>query len=402
MVHGGFALARQPGGRVVLVSGAIPGELVTAEVSERKGVLRGAVVEVLEPSPDRVVPPAHPGLDYAHIAYARQLELKREVTEDALRRALRSDVQVPPVRGAPRIWSYRAAIQPALRSGRLGYRAPASDRVVPLDEDPVANEGARRGWALFLEHAGGAQGVVEVAVRGDASGEALLAFVASVPERELLDAAHRLVRAGVAGVGYARVDPRGRFRSGSSRLAGARTMLQRFGDVELTVNATSFAQPNPVAAGALFVEAAAWLGAGRHAWELFAGGGAIALHLARTHERVTAVEIDRASVARGEADAARLERTNVRFVRADARAAPLPSDADVLVVDPPRGGLASELRRRIAASPVQRLLYVACDVATWARDVADLAQAGFALERLEPFDLYPHTHHVELLSLLRR
>src|SRR5690606_9751225 len=87
---------------------------------------------------------------------------------------------------------------------------------------------------------------------------------------------------------------------------------------------------------------------------------------------------------------------------ADARTAPLPEDADVLIVDPPRAGLAAELRADIAAAGVPRLLYVSCDVATWARDVADLEQKGYRLTRLEPFDFYPHTHHLEVLSELTR
>ena len=197
-------------------------------------------------------------------------------------------------------------------------------------------------------------------------------------------------------------DPRGRFRRGAERLAGRRTVLQRYGELELTVNATSFAQPNPAAATELYRALVEWAGSGGHAWELFAGGGAIAMHLASGFEAVTALEVDRGAVARGEADAARLGLENVRFLRADARQAPLPQDADLLVVDPPRAGLAAELRAAIGASGVPRLLYVSCDVATWARDVADLERRGYALTRFEPFDFYPHTHHVELLSELTR
>jgi tRNA/tmRNA/rRNA uracil-C5-methylase (TrmA/RlmC/RlmD family) len=214
--------------------------------------------------------------------------------------------------------------------------------------------------------------------------------------------AHELVGQGIRGVAHAPFDPRGRFRRGSARLAGARTLLQRFGDVELSVGATSFAQPNAHAAGELYRELVRWLPSGRHAWELFAGGGAIAFHLARRFETVTAVEVDRSAIARGERDAARLGADRVRFLRADARRAPLPADAELVVVDPPRAGLARDLRRAIVESPVPRLLYVSCDPATWARDVATFEEGGLRLVRFEPFDFYPHTHHVELLSLFER
>lgn len=406
MVHGGSALARKPSGEIVLITGAIPGERVTARVEPKRGVWMGRTLEVLSPAPERVATPAHPGLDYGFMTYPKQLELKREVLIDSLRRArggaeLAHDV--PPVRPSPRVWNYRSVIQPAVSRAGLGYRWPGSGEVVTLGEDPTATSAVNAAWRVAVElRAYMAVGARELVVRANDEGEALLAIVTSAPARKLLPLAHALVNAGLAGVASAPYDPRGRFRQGVERLAGRRTILQRLGDLELTVNASSFAQPNAEAAGALYRTLVEWAGRGRHAWELFAGGGAIALHLAGSFEVVTAVEVDRSAIARGEGDAARLDLNNVRFVRADARTAPLPEDADVLIVDPPRAGLAAELRADIAAAGVPRLLYVSCDVATWARDVADLEQKGYRLTRLEPFDFYPHTHHLEVLSELTR
>ena len=403
MVHGGRALARLADGRVALVAGGIPGERVAAEVEPVKGVLQGHVVEIEDPSPDRVQAPAHPGLDYGFIAYARQLELKREVVEDALRRAGAGDGSVPALRPAPAQWGYRSAVQPALTPRGLGYRHAGSHAVQVLDEDPVASDALRAAWHVVAERAGSLAGVYEVALRGNDDGEALAALVTARPERTLLSVANEMVRSGVAGVAHAPYDPRGRFRRGSSRLAGARSILQRYGDAVLSVTATSFAQPNPAAAGALYREALTWLDGGVHAWDLFAGAGAVAFHLAQRFETVTAVELDRGSVARGERDAERLGLAErVRFVRADARRAPLPADAGVIAVDPPRSGLAAPLRRQIVDSGVPRVLYISCDPATWARDVAEFTGAGLRLLHAQPFDFYPHTHHVEVLSLLGR
>ena len=84
MVHGGVALARLAEGRLALVRGGLPGERVKAEVKERAGVLQGVVTEVVDASPHRTAPSPHPGLDYSHIGYGHQLELKRSVVEDAL------------------------------------------------------------------------------------------------------------------------------------------------------------------------------------------------------------------------------------------------------------------------------------------------------------------------------
>ncbi|MFU8887874.1 MAG: class I SAM-dependent RNA methyltransferase [Trueperaceae bacterium] len=414
---------------LVLLAGGIPGERVVARIETRKGVAFGEVVEVLEASPDRVAAPAHPGLDLGHVALARQLELKHAVLLDAARRAgVTLPAEVPPVAPSPRTWGYRSAVQPAVAvagtPAALGYRRPGAHDVVPLDEDPTANPACAAAWNAVTS-VGLPAGVREVAIRGNDDGEALIALVAAVPARaprghrasparaqrdpssegdpgDPLETAHALVRAGVAGVALAPYDARGRFRGGAQRLAGARSMRQRYGDVELTLTATAFAQPNPEAAGALFRELAAWAPTARHALDLYGGNGVIGLHLAPRSERVTVIEIDRGAVERGRADAQRMGANHVMHVRLDARELRVPDDVDLVCVDPPRAGLAAATRQAIVESRAKTLIYVSCDVATWARDVADLQRAGFRLERVRPFDFQPHTHHLEILSLLRR
>jgi 23S rRNA (uracil1939-C5)-methyltransferase len=409
MVHGGVVLARLSGGRLALVRGGLPGERVKATLRERAGVLQGVVNEVIDASPHRVAASPHPGLTYSHMTYEYQLELKRGVVEDALARSFGSgaapEVCVSPLVAAPEPWSYRAAVQPAVvrtaAGAALGYRQPESDTLVSLAHDPTAGEGINRVWALLREQ-GVPKGVREVAFRGNDAGEVLLCLVASASAKNYLEAAHALVGAGVAGVSYAQHDARGRFRSGSERLAGARSLRQRYGDFELTVTATSFAQPNPAAAGRLYAELVRWAGGGGAALDLYAGSGVIGLHLAAVFAQVTALELDRSSVVRGERDAARLGVKNLNFVHADARKLTALPEAELIAVDPPRAGLAKATRAAITDTGAKRLLYVSCDPATWARDVADFAGMGWTLARVQPFDFYPQTHHIELLSLLSR
>ena len=436
MVHGGVTLARLSGGRLALVRGGLPGERVKAEVRERAGVLQGVVTEVLDASPHRAAPTLgglhgglHPGLDYSHSGYGYQLELKRSVAEDALSRALGhsnkhnnrhgdgasgavSGVPISPVVAAPEPWGYRSAVQPAVQpaasrlietaSGTaLGYRQPQTDTFVPLEDDPTANAGLNRAWT-HLQEKGLPKGVRELALRGNDAGEVLVCLIASASAKNYLDAAHGLLSDGIVGVSYAQYDPRGRFRRGSERLAGAKSIRQCYGDFDLTVTATSFAQPNPAASSQLYRELARWAGTGAHALDLYAGGGVIGLHLAAGFKKVTALELDRSSVVRGERDAKRLGVGNLLFVHADARKLTALPEAELITVDPPRAGLAKAARQAITASQAARLIYVSCDVATWARDVAEFSAAGWRLERAQPFDFYPQTHHIEMLSLLTR
>ena len=417
-VHGGRCVARpvsvaaagDGAGPVVLVAGAIPGEVVRARVTVRQGVAFGDTLDVLEATADRVPAPAHPGLDLGHVAPQRQLLWKHEVLMDAGRRAgVAWPAEVPAVVPSPAAWGYRGAIQPAVAGDRgagtvvtpLGYRRPGAHDVVALDADPTANAACAAAWdALRAQPL--PRGVVEVAIRGNDAGEALVALIASGPAREALDAAHALVRAGVAGVALAPHDPRGRFRGGAQRLAGARSVAQRYGEAEITVTATSFGQPNAAAAGLLFRELAAWAPPARHALDLYGGNGVIGLHLAPRAERVTVIDVDRGAIERGRGDAARAGATHVHHLRLDARDLLVPDDVDLIAVDPPRSGLAAATRAALVESRARALLYVSCDVATWARDVAHLQGAGFRLERVRPYDFQPHTHHLELLSLLRR
>ncbi len=410
MVHGGRALANGPDGRTLLVRGGIPGEHVRVEGTASKGVWLGEVVAVLQPSPDRVEAPEHPGLDLGHVAYPRQLALKREVLLDAWRRSVGAaapEPEVADVVASPQTWGYRNAIQPALAAANvdggslLGYRRPGSHDLVALSDDPSANEACRAAWRVVTERAW-PDGVREMAIRGNDAGQALVALIATTPAKPLLDAAHALVAAGVAGVALAPFDPRGRFRGGAERLAGVRNLRQRYGDVELTITATAFAQPNPAAASLVYRRLADLAPTARHALDLFAGNGAIAMHLAPRVAKVTAVEIDRGSVERGRRDAGAAAIGNLVLVRSDARELRVADDVDLISVDPPRAGLAAALRAAIDGSRAAALLYVACDVATWARDAADLLRRGWRLTALEAFDFQPHTHHLELLSRFER
>jgi 23S rRNA (uracil1939-C5)-methyltransferase len=413
IVHGGRALATAPGGRRVLVAGAIPGERVRVVAQRRRGVWLAEVDEVVDASADRVEAPAHPGLDLGHVAYERQLELKHEVVLDAWRRAnggADPPFDLPAVTPSPQVWGYRGSIQPAVAerdpggSVALGYRRPGSHAVVALDADPTASAACRTGWDAVVA-TGLPRGVREVVFRGNDDGEVLVALIAATAMRDLLGVAHDLVRAGVHGVVGAPHDARGRFRGGAERLAGARSIAQRYGDVTLTLTATSFAQPNPGAAHALYRTIAAWAPSARHALDLFAGSGVIGMHLAPRAGRVTALEIDRGSVDRGRRDAEAAGIDNLEVFRSDVRDLAISDDVDLVAVDPPRAGLAGVVRDALHASRARCLLYVSCDVATWARDVADLCgrrERAWRLRRVQAFDFQPHTHHIEVLSLLDR
>src|SRR5690625_4218931 len=200
MGHGGVCLVRLMHGRLGLILCGIPWELVRADLSSRSGVQQGAVIELLEASPDRVEASAHPGLDLDHISNPRQLQLKREVVIDALERSLPREAELPEVAAvvpSPLEWGYRNIVQPSAVRGRFGYRLPGTHEVRLLDSDPVASEPIRAAWDSMLEQ-GLAKGVREVVIRSNDDGEVMVALVAIASVLNYLEYANDLVRVGVS------------------------------------------------------------------------------------------------------------------------------------------------------------------------------------------------------------
>lgn len=398
LVPTGLGLARSPEG-AVFVPGGLPGERVRGRPVRRKGAWFLEEVEVLSPSPLRYPHPLPPSADLP-LVYEAQLPLKEGFVRESLERIARLEAPLEPIRPSPRALAYRAAAQYALHPlGGLAYRRPESHALQRLDQDPLLIEPLQEAFRLLSTWP---LAVEEVALRGSLyEGKALLGLIGGDP-KALKRAARALVREGLEGVVWAEPHPRGRFRGRVIPLAGRTELLEDFGGVLASVSVQSFAQVNPLAAGALFQEAQALAGEGERALELYAGSGVLSLFLSRGFREVVAVEISKDAVSRGQRDKARLGVENLRFHRGDAREAARFGAFDLVAVDPPRAGLSREVLEYLVSSRPGRILYIACDPATWARDVGRLSQEGYRLLFVRPYDFFPFTHHVEVLSLLER
>jgi tRNA/tmRNA/rRNA uracil-C5-methylase (TrmA/RlmC/RlmD family) len=417
-VAGGRMLARHEG-RVVLVAGAIPGEVVRARYERvERGVAFARVEAVLTPSPDRRAPsfdPACGGGVYAHVALERQVALKRDVILDGLRRGAGLAWDRPLAVAASPEHGYRLRARLHVRGGRVGFFKEATH--VLCDAAPSAQ--------LAAETLASAQRVVEAlgALLGTASTDSLevsedldgrqRAVHLHPIDRALLSTtmpaplAARLLVDGVTGVSVATTG------GGSATLAGDPTVaddLDRFvrvapAGIRLRRHAASFFQGNRFLVPALTQAVVDAVPGDGPVWDLYAGVGLFAAALAASgRARVTAVEGDPISAGDLQANAAafggRLA-VEARAVEAALAATALPAEA-IVVVDPPRTGLAPAVTAALAESAVRRIVYVSCDVATLARDIKVFAAAGFAVESLAGFDLFPNTAHVETLAVLQR
>ena len=353
--NGGICIAHAPDGRAVFVRHALPGERVRIEVTEeRSSYLRADAVEVINASPYRVTPPcrwAGPGrcggCDWQHVALAEQRRLKASVVTDQLRRiaTLDLEVEVEAVPGDIEGLHWRTRIRLAVDdNGVAGLRRHRSHVVEPIDDCllahpdlPVASVLAQR-WP-------------------DTDGVDLV----------VTDVEHAMGREWqVPQGGFWQVHP------------GAAETLAR-----AVVDDAEVARSD-------------------HCLDLYSGVGLFAGSLAAlaVDGAVIAVESDRAASAAAAANLADLANLTAVASRVDRWLAQTKPTADVVVLDPPRKGAGPAVVDGIAAAAPRRVVYVACEPSSLARDVARFAEHGYRLDRLRAFDIFPMTAHVECVASL--
>ena len=408
--HGGHCVARigGPHGQVVFVRHALPGERVTAEVTElHKGYLRADAVEIHEASPDRVAAPcafAHPGgcggCDLQHVAPEAQLAWKTSVVRSLLgrmgglssERIAELDVRAQPLPGGPLGWRSRVryAVDAAGRPGLLKHR---SHEVVPIDRCLIARpelqqlDVTSRLWpdAAAVEVVASTGG--DISVRARPAEAPLLATAEPVAPGALVPGGN-----GTADVRAAVPDE----PSEVTELAAGR---------KWQVPPDGFWQVHPAAADTLVGAVLELLqpAAGETSWDLYGGAGLFAAALAeRTRARVTVIESAPVGVAAARTNLMDLNVVEVVAGRVDVALGRrrVTGPVDLVVLDPPRTGAGTKVVRAITTARPRAVAYVACDPAALARDVQTFAAEGYRLAELRAYDCFPMTQHIECVALL--
>ncbi len=399
--HGGEGVTRIEG-KAVFVPGTVPGERVVVRVvDDRKRWARAELVEVVEASPDRVVPPCPfvpdcGGCNLQHVAPEAQRRLKTRVVREQLARLGGvEDAPVEPCRAVGPDTGYRSHAQlHAAADGRLGFHRAGSNDVVPVDRCLVLSDAAQR----VRDDVGDATGAREVTVRAQAStGTAAAVLTPGDGGLELPDGDFDLLLA----------QPDG----SSVPMRGTGELAEQVAGLTYRFDAASFFQVSPAGAQALVdavLHACGDVG-GALVWDLYAGVGLLSLPLAAAGADVVAVEGHPASAAhaRANADAAGvtlrvLAEPVAEVVHRAHGGDPALEPPDVVVLDPPRTGAGVDVVADLAALEPASIVYVACDVAALARDTNTLVEHGYRLTRAVPLDLFPMTHHVEVVATFVR
>jgi tRNA/tmRNA/rRNA uracil-C5-methylase (TrmA/RlmC/RlmD family) len=416
-VAGGRMLARHDG-RIVFVSGAIPGERVRARV-ERAGrqAWFAATTEVVEASADRRVPacdPACGGSSFAHIAYERQRSLKQEILVDAFRRLARLDLPAPPVVAASPEQGYRLRARLHVAAGRVGYYFEGTHTLCDAaTTGQLRSDSVAAAWAVVSALGPRAADCLAATVSENIPATARvihLELTERAPLDAIADAIAGLRHADLPGITGVTTLARRALRTLWGQPMVTDRSADLFGDASpiageatWTRSAPPFFQGNRYLLGSL-VRGVLTAASADRVVDLYAGVGLFSVALAATGARVLAVEGDTFAVADLRANAAacggRLEilATPVEQAVAHAR----DDRPGVVILDPPRTGASAETIEGIAAWQVARLVYVSCDPPTLARDAARLVARGYRLDSLEAFDMFPNTPHVEAIASFSR
>jgi 23S rRNA (uracil1939-C5)-methyltransferase len=389
---GGRMIARL-NGQVVLVGGAIPGEKVTARIERvGKGVLYAHTIGVDEPSADRRAVAADPlcgGCLYAHIGYPRQLEIKAQVVADAFGRIGRFTLPSAVRVAASPEAGYRMRARVHVRGRQVGFFREGTHalcdarqtRQLLLATCDVLDRFVAEWASLNLE----APGEIDLSENVDASERVVCADVRTSADTRARD---RL--AGIQGLTGVGPDA-----SVTDRIA--------IGDappVALRRNVRSFFQGNRYLLNDFVTHVVGFVPPGVDLLDLYAGSGLFSVTAAAVREvRVTAVEGDRISFDDLRQNAREHDMVTARHQPVEEYLARGPHQPAVVIVDPPRTGMSRAAIEGLIGLRAPRLVYVSCDAATLARDARRIVDAGYAIERVAAFDLFPNTPHVETVMV---
>ncbi len=393
---GGGCVARAPDGRVVFVRHSLPGERIRARVtSETRSFLRADAVEVLEPSPDRVVPPcphAGPGrcggCDFQHATLPAQRRLKEDLVAEQLSRLAGLDlrVRVEEVPGAPSGLGWRTRVSYAVDGeGRTGLHRHRSHDVEPVDHCLIATTAVDGVGSLPWS------GAARIEVMASPDGGLPVVLVETV-------AGPPVTKPGVEA---------GLVSGGRTLRVPDHVVFEVLGR-RFTVHAGVFWQVHPGIAAVLTraVLDGAGVRPGEKVADLYAGAGLFSVGLARAVGPTGAVTaVERSTRACGD-----LRRNvgglgQVEVLQAAVSAALVSrrlGRPDLVVLDPPRAGVGRPVVEALAGlvPGPGRIAYVSCEPAPFARDLRILLDAGWSLASLRAFDAFPMTEHVELVGIV--
>jgi 23S rRNA (uracil1939-C5)-methyltransferase len=426
-VYGGAGLAHQTegegAGKAVFVPFTLPGEIVEARLLEQKNdFAEASLLQILTASEDRIQPRcAHfgqcGGCQYQHAAYPAQVQMKVAILQETLERA--GLTTLPAIQrhpGAPWAYRNRTRLRIAEREAslRVGYNKRGSNEFLAIQECPISAPLVWRAAAALLqvaaENSAAARLVreaveVEFFTTGDEEKLQMSLFVRKAQRGldALCEQMQKFVRELAGAEVSLLLSSESKQRTRKPRtleIWGADGLIYQVAGEGYWVNRGGFFQVNRF----LVAELVRIVSDGRRgavAWDLYAGVGLFSRALARSFQQVVAVEAsanDLSKSFKGPGKRA-VESTTVEFLRSAVLQRERP---DLIVLDPPRAGVGTEVCALLARISSPEIVYVSCDPVTLARDLKVLVAAGYNIVEIHLIDMFPQTFHLETVMILRR
>ncbi len=398
LVAGGDGLGRLPDGRAIFVPFVLPGELVHIKlVEEKKRYARGLPIEIIQASPQRITPRCIHfgecgGCQYQHLAYQEQLTLKQELIVEQFQRI--AGIENPPIQAvvpAPEPWNYRNYIQFHLTQvGELGFVHADAEHILVIEECHLPMSEINSLWPQL--DMGPNSGIYRLGIRQDSYENQML-----ILEGEGASAPEFSVDFPVSAV-YTPPEANLTVLAGDDHLVF--TLLGR----HFQVSARSFFQVNTAVAQKMvsYLMDNLHLTKKTRVVELYAGVGLFSAFIAPQVGHLTAVESSGSACFDFAVNLDEFDNVDLYEAEAEQVMPTIDFPVDLLVMDPPRAGLAPTVHDALAKLLPAQIVYISCDPATLARDVKRILAHGYRLESIIPFDMFPHTAHVESIVMMAR
>jgi 23S rRNA (uracil1939-C5)-methyltransferase len=393
--YGGDCLGRLPDGRVVFVPFGIPGERVAVElIEDNKNFARGKLVKVLEPTPERVEPPCKHfgrcgGCHYQHMDYKAQLDFKAGILNDQLTRLGKLvNPPAPQIIPSPNPYQYRNNLRfHVAETGKLGYLAPQSERIIPITECHLPQKAIGEVWpTLEMEPD---SGIDQIELRCGADGDLLITLegaLAAPPEFE--------TEAGLSAI-YA--GPGGRVV-----LAGEDCLTLRVKERNFQVSGGSFFQVNTSMAETMVTTLKETLSLSKDSilMDLYCGVGLFGAFFADEAKEIIGVELSPDACLDFATNLDEFDNVSLYEGVVERVLPRLEVKPDIVIIDPPRAGLHPKALGALLAAKPGQIAYVSCDPATLARDLGKIVEGGYHIEKVYLLDLFPQTFHIESMAFL--
>lgn len=394
MIAGGFGLARM-NGKIYLVSGAYTGEDVEVEIEKsEKDLVFCKAVNIKIPSEKRRIPICKHfgicgGCEWMDVQYETQLQYKKEIFVDQMAHMAKIDLRGTQIIPTSQYF-YRNKAEFAIENGEIGYFGKKSHDFVSIEKCHIIEESLNSVKTNLNDET---LDEFDHLVLREGKEKTMAIFISktpqNIPDVEADEICSLVNRSKIVSSGYQKI------------IKGKGYIETEENGIKYRIPPKSFFQVNYEGAGILAKKVIEYAGKETALLDLYCGVGFFALQVAKNFDHIVGIETSPSSVIEARMNAKINGISNVEFVISKTSKFQF-SHPDVIIADPPRSGIDKDTINAILEAYPKKFVYVSCDVATFARDSYKLIQKRYKIKDVVLVDLFPQTHHFEIVSLFER